>query len=132
MNIPYTSCKTCGEIKRFTGKATICRRCKREAELSDMITKLKAKLTEVKELSDFIDEQTNENAELGAELAEKDAEIERLKEALVEYTDYRPDVGKVLPIKPTHGPCCTCQDCGQHYDDCVCEHNAICELLGSD
>ena len=23
--------------------------------------------------------------------------------------------------KPTHGPCCTCQTCGWHYDDCICE-----------
>lgn len=22
--------------------------------------------------------------------------------------------------RPTHGPCCTCQHCGRHYDDC-CE-----------
>lgn len=23
-------------------------------------------------------------------------------------------------IKPGHGPCCTCQICGRHYDDCIC------------
>jgi chromosome segregation ATPase len=23
--------------------------------------------------------------------------------------------------KPTHGPCCTCQRCGQLYDDCRCD-----------
>jgi len=22
--------------------------------------------------------------------------------------------------KPGHGPCCTCQTCGYHHDDCVC------------
>ena len=22
--------------------------------------------------------------------------------------------------KPTHGTCCTCQICGNQYDDCVC------------
>ena len=22
--------------------------------------------------------------------------------------------------RPTHGPCCTCQRCGKHYDDCRC------------
>jgi len=27
--------------------------------------------------------------------------------------------------KPTHGNCCTCQDCGQNHDDCVCEHNRL-------
>jgi len=24
-------------------------------------------------------------------------------------------------IKPGHGPCCTCQRCGKHYDDCRCD-----------
>lgn len=28
-------------------------------------------------------------------------------------------------IKPTHGPCCTCQKCGHYHDECVCEHNEI-------
>ena len=28
-------------------------------------------------------------------------------------------------IKPGHGPCCTCQDCGYYHDDCVCEDNEI-------
>ena len=23
--------------------------------------------------------------------------------------------------KPAHGPCCTCQRCGHHYDDCRCD-----------
>lgn len=22
---------------------------------------------------------------------------------------------------PTHGSCCMCQECGQHYDDCICK-----------
>jgi hypothetical protein len=30
---------------------------------------------------------------------------------------------------PTHGACCTCQDCGHAHDDCVCEHNQILLLL---
>jgi len=28
-------------------------------------------------------------------------------------------------IKPGHGPCCTCQDCGYYHDDCVCGDNEI-------
>lgn len=24
------------------------------------------------------------------------------------------------PRKPTHGPCCTCQDCGWEKDGCLC------------
>jgi hypothetical protein len=23
---------------------------------------------------------------------------------------------------PTHGPCCTCQDCGECHDDCICKY----------
>lgn len=33
------------------------------------------------------------------------------------------------PVKPGHGPCCTCQDCGRDYDNCVCEHNSLLEQL---
>jgi len=33
---------------------------------------------------------------------------------------------KVIPkIKPSHGSCCTCQDCGYYHDMCVCCDNAI-------
>lgn len=32
-------------------------------------------------------------------------------------------------IKPSHGPCCTCQTCGYHHDDCVCEDNEIIEAI---
>ena len=27
--------------------------------------------------------------------------------------------------KPTHGNCCTCQDCGRPHDECICEDNRI-------
>ena len=27
--------------------------------------------------------------------------------------------------KPTHGSCCTCQDCGYYHDECVCGDNEI-------
>ena len=30
-------------------------------------------------------------------------------------------------IRPGHGPCCTCQKCGQFHDDCKCEYNRIIE-----
>ncbi len=23
---------------------------------------------------------------------------------------------------PTHGSCCTCQKCGNYYDDCICQY----------
>ena len=28
-------------------------------------------------------------------------------------------------LKPMHGSCCTCQDCGWYHDECVCEDNKI-------
>lgn len=31
--------------------------------------------------------------------------------------------------KPTHGPCCTCQACGQHYDDCRCHLDDVADQL---
>lgn len=37
----------------------------------------------------------------------------------------------VEKIKPTHGPCCTCQDCGQDHDGCVCETNELLAKLNS-
>jgi len=30
---------------------------------------------------------------------------------------------KIDRIKPGHGSCCTCQDCGYHHDDCKCCDN---------
>ena len=30
---------------------------------------------------------------------------------------------KVDKIKPGHGNCCTCQECGHYHDDCVCWEN---------
>ena len=33
------------------------------------------------------------------------------------------------PINPTHGNCCTCQECGRNHDDCVCENNRIYKFL---
>jgi hypothetical protein len=32
-------------------------------------------------------------------------------------------------IKPFHGNCCCCQDCGQQHDYCVCEHNELLIML---
>lgn len=50
---------------------------------------------------------------------------------LQEVLDLLMDLGVILstelqpPIKPTHGPCCTCQVCGRGYSDCVCSSNEI-------
>lgn len=31
----------------------------------------------------------------------------------------------ILPRVPTHGSCCTCQDCGYGHDECVCNSNEL-------
>jgi len=37
---------------------------------------------------------------------------------------------KIMPErKPTHGPCCTCQDCGYYHDECICGDNEIVEKI---
>jgi len=38
---------------------------------------------------------------------------------------------KVAPIKPYHGNCCCCQECGQQHDDCVCGHNRWIDTINS-
>lgn len=32
--------------------------------------------------------------------------------------------------KPSHGPCCTCQDCGYAHDDCQCGYSNEWEMGG--
>ena len=41
------------------------------------------------------------------------AEVERLREENAQIRKHF--------RRPTHGPCCTCQRCGQNYDDCRCD-----------
>jgi len=39
---------------------------------------------------------------------------------------------KICKRKPTHGPCCTCQDCGYDLDACWCWDNKkleVCEYV---
>lgn len=38
---------------------------------------------------------------------------------------------KIAHVKPGHGPCCTCQTCGYHHDDCVCSHNELLDVLNN-
>ena len=52
-------------------------------------------------------------------------ERDRALELLAEFTDWSPGQGVLPQRSPGHGPCCTCQACGHHHDECVCEHNAI-------
>jgi len=47
-------------------------------------------------------------AALEQQLSAAQAEIERLKR-----------------LVPTHGNCCTCQQCGKHHDDCRCDFDEV-------
>jgi hypothetical protein len=49
---------------------------------------------------------------------------------LLRTSGYLRGSGPVAPIRPRHGNCCTCQDCGQAHDECVCESNEWWALLG--
>ena len=60
--------------------------------------------------------------------ARRERDLEKL---LAQWTKWKPGLGIQPPIKPGHGPCCTCQICGRHHDDCVCEHNEIEEALAN-
>ena len=31
--------------------------------------------------------------------------------------------------RPTHGTCCTCQDCGHEHLECICDHNRLLQAL---
>ena len=58
-----------------------------------------------------------------ATLDARDAEIQRLSKELADMKRYY--------RKPTHGPCCTCQRCGQHYDDCRCDLDEAADEIAS-
>lgn len=32
-------------------------------------------------------------------------------------------------VHASHGPCCTCQRCGKHYDDCRCDLDDVVDAL---
>jgi hypothetical protein len=54
-----------------------------------------------------------------------------LEALLAEESSWKPNLGRLKHIKPGHGPCCTCQTCGHHHDDCVCRHNEIEDRLAA-
>lgn len=41
----------------------------------------------------------------------------------------RPDLIILPNRKPNHGSCCTCQECGNPYEDCICDHNRRVKIL---
>ncbi len=48
----------------------------------------------------------------GTFVSERDATIDRLRVEVQKWQRIR---------TPTHGTCCTCQACGENYDDCRCD-----------
>lgn len=48
---------------------------------------------------------------------------------LTEYGELQGTSESLPTDTPTHGNCCTCQDCGHGHDECVCLHNEIVEKL---
>lgn len=58
----------------------------------------------------------------------KAVKLEDIVNILKEYADFY-GLEKKDHKKPGHGSCCTCQNCGYCYDECVCLHNEILEEL---
>lgn len=56
------------------------------------------------------------------------AEVERLR---AELEAAKAELAKIHKHwrKPTHGPCCTCQRCGQDYDVCRCSLDDVADEL---
>ena len=52
----------------------------------------------------------------------------KLVRKLVEYKFLR-GIDYIDTVVPTHGNCCTCQDCGHGHDECVCEQNELLRLI---
>ncbi|HSW65450.1 MAG TPA: DNA translocase FtsK [Dissulfurispiraceae bacterium] len=48
------------------------------------------------------------------------AEVERLRGEVLKWQRIR---------TPAHGSCCTCQKCGEHYDDCRCDLDEVADEL---
>ena len=58
------------------------------------------------------------------------AGIELAREALVQAEYARPkNTLRKYECKPTHGNCCTCQDCWWDHDSCICEDLRFHEVL---
>lgn len=72
----------------------------------------------------------NNAAAIARECEELRRENELLRQLLVEHTDWLPHA-PIMKARPTHGNCCTCQECGYDHDFCKCEHNAIAAALGT-
>ena len=59
---------------------------------------------------------------------EREKAIDEAKDVLIEWGSLK-SKEQIEKIKPKHGNCCTCQDCGHYHDDCVCENNHLNKAL---
>ncbi len=77
------------------------------------------------------DENESIEKETNTDVAGRVNALVRLRdviEILKEYSDLM-DLKYREIRKPTHGTCCTCQDCGHDHDECVCNHNEILHII---
>jgi len=59
-------------------------------------------------------------------------EIDRLHEENERLKHEMKDLQLIIKRRkrePTHGPCCTCQICGEHHDDCRCDLDDVVDEL---
>lgn len=74
-----------------------------------------------------IHKRDREYPQLKRELPILRAELDKLR---AENSDLREQVKKWRRIRiPTHGSCCACQQCGQHYDECRCDLDEVADDL---
>lgn len=53
---------------------------------------------------------------------------EELMDKLIELGHLQ-SYDKIERVRPGHGYCCTCQDCGFAHEDCVCGHNELLDAV---
>ena len=68
---------------------------------------------------DFTEDNPPSGMCVGCELDMKER-IKELEQEVIKWKRIR---------RPAHGPCCTCQACGLHYDDCRCDLDDIADDL---
>ncbi len=115
--------------------------------LREMISGLQVALIEEKERVDKV-EHENRIMRIGAanqlrilhecldilspldQIGEPNTLLSLVKKSMERVKELMKEVQKWQRIRtPTHGPCCTCQRCGQHYDDCRCDLDEVVDEL---
>jgi len=81
------------------------------------------------------DDYTDYGEQISKHIQELKAEVAKMREAFIKHLYEHCGGLRSLDLKPretrkpTHGNCCTCQECGWPHDECVCEHNKWCEYF---